>query len=180
MSFFFSEANLAFRKNGTSFILHEQNFDALYSVLVNFKSIDEECKHRSWDLLLKGKLHFPFITVIIRSTHVSWAFVVFVTGFALSFVCTAHVLVTFVLFVTGFALNLVLSTHILCTLFFLFTTGFALSLIHSAHTLYIFVFIYDWFCFVLHPHSTFYSHLFYLGLGVSSTLHTFDTHLLNS
>ncbi|XP_068224486.1 condensin complex subunit 1 [Palaemon carinicauda] len=48
------DSALSFRKCGSNFILQEQNFDTLYSVLVNFKSVDEECQRRSWDLVLKA------------------------------------------------------------------------------------------------------------------------------
>ncbi|XP_064081670.1 condensin complex subunit 1-like [Macrobrachium nipponense] len=48
------DTTVSFRKHGSSFILQEQNFDSLYSVLVNFKAVDEECKEKSWDLLVKA------------------------------------------------------------------------------------------------------------------------------
>nr|XP_053639720.1 condensin complex subunit 1-like [Cherax quadricarinatus] len=48
------EAVVMFKQDGPKFILKEQCFDALYSVLVNFASVDDEFKHRSWDLLVKA------------------------------------------------------------------------------------------------------------------------------
>ncbi|KAG7154190.1 Condensin complex subunit 1-like [Homarus americanus] len=48
------EAHVLFRQDGPKFIIREQCFDAFYSVLVNFASVDQEFKHRSWDILVKA------------------------------------------------------------------------------------------------------------------------------
>lgn len=50
----FPEAQILFRQDGPKFIIKEQCFDALYSVLVNFATVDQDIKQRSWDLMLKG------------------------------------------------------------------------------------------------------------------------------
>nr|XP_045604996.1 condensin complex subunit 1-like [Procambarus clarkii] len=52
------EAHVLFRQDGPKFIIREQCFDAFYSILVNFASVDNEFKHRSLDILVNamGKL----------------------------------------------------------------------------------------------------------------------------
>ncbi|KAK7066921.1 Ncapd2p [Halocaridina rubra] len=60
------DAYSAFRKNGTHFILADQNFDALYSVLFNFKCVDNDFKLRSRELIMKAmtKLSSELVEIV--------------------------------------------------------------------------------------------------------------------
>ena len=44
------------RQIGSHFILNNQAFDTLYSVLLNFGSIEEELQMRIWEFMIKGIL----------------------------------------------------------------------------------------------------------------------------
>lgn len=52
------DVQASLRQDGTEFILKQKCFDTLYSVLVNFSSVDGEIQRHSWDLMVKamGKL----------------------------------------------------------------------------------------------------------------------------
>ncbi|KAK4295273.1 hypothetical protein Pmani_032152 [Petrolisthes manimaculis] len=53
------ETVTAFKQTGPAFIINGQNFDNLYSILVNFSAVNENSKQKAWALLLKeleGKL----------------------------------------------------------------------------------------------------------------------------
>ncbi|KAB7497283.1 hypothetical protein Anas_08861, partial [Armadillidium nasatum] len=44
----------SFHKDGAKFILDQNCFDSLYSILIKFKNIEEDTSLRVWDLMVKG------------------------------------------------------------------------------------------------------------------------------
>ncbi|XP_076036312.1 CAP-D2 condensin subunit [Oratosquilla oratoria] len=48
------ECVASFRQEGVPYILKSSNFDVLYSFILNFASLDDDTKERTWDLALKA------------------------------------------------------------------------------------------------------------------------------